>query len=58
MLNYGHRALGKWTFGSSRRNWENIEMYGREIICEDVKLMELVQDRIQWCAFVLAELTL
>jgi hypothetical protein len=30
----------------------------REIFCEDVRWMELAQDRVQWQAFVLAGLNL
>jgi hypothetical protein len=37
---------------------DNTEKNGTGTFGEDVKLTKLVQDRIQWCAFVLAELNL
>jgi hypothetical protein len=41
------KPLGKGTFVRSRRKEDNTEVNGRKIVGEDLKLMELVQDRIQ-----------
>jgi hypothetical protein len=47
------RPEGKRPVGRSRRRWEdNIKMDLREIVIGGANWIRLVQDRVQWRAFV------
>jgi len=47
------RPFEKQLLGRPSRRWENsIKMNHREAVCEDKRLMELVQGHVQWHALV------
>jgi len=52
-------TVGKQSFGRYKKRWENlIKMDPRGVGCEDGRLAELSQDRIQWWFSVLGLLKL
>jgi hypothetical protein len=47
------RPEGKRPLGTPRRRWEdNIKLDLREIVIDGANWIQLVQDRVQWRAFV------
>jgi hypothetical protein len=48
-----------WELGKPRRKWDdNIKLDLKNIGCEDVRRVELIQDRIQWRELALLVLNL
>jgi hypothetical protein len=48
----------KWDLSHRKHKWQSLELRHSETGCEDGMRIELVQDRVQWWALILAVLNL